>query len=648
MSHSNFVPVQVHISPSASRSASDTVGEEEQKTSESNVLAQVNSMRLMILQIQQQMAALSQTTTRRSIADTLQPAHGEKAGEYSASAAIQRPPVVAPPAQQRATELRRQSIGVPSIPTSYLLTPTPAATSTPAPRRASTAAVRMESLSEDTEEAETDEYEADATAAAATEATASTTAAVTDTTEDGMPPYDARLERVRKSITHIVKPFHGQSDMDKYTVLDWCEKIDTEFSVMMGTRQDGRLGIVRSLLAGAALKWMNRKLLELNKKALQGELSEVIEWETMRKPFIDAHLGVNTIETFKSQLRALRLNSAKTPTPVELNQEFDHLAALAYPDSRSDMRDTVLGDEYGRIIAFSDIVMFQQVTCNHNPTEVEQWKLHVSRRWAALRQVEAVRAMVKGQAGSGQGGGGGWKGWQNKAQSPASATAAAMAEVDGAGMEGEPHTEEGQAAEQLSAFSGAPRRTRRTRRWQRRQRSRSRWRRQAHERREEEAVRGAALLPLQGGRATQWRAVRSHQCHSSREKSRPASSHGGTCMASRFSQLSDHHSSHLRSDGWTDGVCGRSGCAEEYDSGEWTAGRSGVCRHADRHWSLVLLHPSQLCREAGAAAVGTEWANHRDTGRPADDSGYARGASEADACVRRGGGLLAAGAGWTE
>lgn len=453
MANSNFAPVQVLITPTASRVASESNGDDEQKVSEGDMLAQFNSMKQQMRQMQQHMAALSQTTTRRTIADTLQPAQGERPGDYSASAAIQRPPVIALPAQQRATELRRQSIGVPSNP--YLLTPAPAATATPAPRRASTA-VRMESLYEDTEETETDEYGAHtaAPATAATAATAVPTAAVASTTANGMPPRDPELEWVRKCMLHAIKPFHGQTDMDKYNVLDWCEQVDTSFSVQMGTRQEGRLGIVRTLLAGAALKWMNRKLLELNERAQKGELSEIIEWEAMRKPFIDAHLGVNTIETFKAQLRALRLGSAKTPTPVELNQEFDHLAGLAYPDSRSDMRDAVLGDEYGRIVAFSNLVMYKQVSFAHGPTDIEQWKLHLSRRWAAQKQVEAVEAMVQGRYGGGRGGGGGSSVAQYKAQTPASATAASMAEFDGAGMEGEPHTEEGQAGEQLAAFSG--------------------------------------------------------------------------------------------------------------------------------------------------------------------------------------------------
>jgi hypothetical protein len=284
----------------------------------------------------------------------------------------------------------------------------------------------------DTDEREDEEHAAAPAAAAA--------AAATVAYDDGMPVYDPRLARVRKAITSTIKPFHGQTELDKYNVLDWVEHLDTQFTVLMGTRQAGRLDIVRSVLAGGALKWMNRKVLELNDKARRGELSEDIEWEAMRKPFIDAHLGIHTIETFKAQLRALRLGATKTPTPVELNQEFDHLAGLAYPDRRSDMRDSVLGDEYGKIIAASNMTIYKSVAFNQNPSDVEEWKLCVSRRWAAGKHVEAVEAQVRGTFKTSGGGHGGRQGrWQDRMQAsdkPAASKIAAMQETDGAGQEG--------------------------------------------------------------------------------------------------------------------------------------------------------------------------------------------------------------------
>ncbi len=265
-----------------------------------------------------------------------------------------------------------------------------------------------------------------------------------------MPEYDPRLERVSKSISSIIKTFHGQAELDKYNVLEWVQMLDTQFSVRMGTRQAGRLSIVRSLLGGAANSWMNRKLTELTELDARGRLSEDIEWDTMKQPFIDAHLGIHTIETFKAQLRALRLGSTKTPSPVELNQQFDHLAGMAYPDRASGMRDTVLGDEYSRIIAHSSRPMHRAVMLNQQPTRIDEWKTAVSRRWTASQQVAAVEAQLGG-------GGGNRGGWQrgNTAQRTASVATAQLAEVEGllAGMEGEPLTEEGvdEPVQQLSA-----------------------------------------------------------------------------------------------------------------------------------------------------------------------------------------------------
>ena len=270
-------------------------------------------------------------------------------------------------------------------------------------------------------------------------------------------------------MTSIVRQFYGQTAKDTYTVFDWVEKVDTEFTIQMGGRQSGRLDIVRSLLAGTALKWMNRKLLELNEAVARGETDVEVEWEALRQPFIDAHLGINTIETFKAQLRALRFGgryNSTCPTPVELNKEFDHLAELAYPDRRSDMRDSVLGDEYGKIIAASNIELYRSVMLNQSPSRIDEWKKALSQRWAAQKNVEAIEAQLGGrreqpyeQPRGGGGGRGGWagRGSFNKGQpsKPHTATVNTASTSDsGDGMEGEQWTAEGETDEkQLSAAS---------------------------------------------------------------------------------------------------------------------------------------------------------------------------------------------------
>jgi hypothetical protein len=398
----------------------------ERRDSNSDILQQlmqaVQLQTQQMQQMQQQINVLNRSDSRRSISAALHTVHGEKVGEYSASAAVQRPPVLV--VQQRSTDVRRQSIGIPS--SSF----TPGPVATPAPRQPSTTASvrRMDSLYESTEE------DGQVEARDAAEATAVRDSDV----DDGLPVFDPRMVKVREAIVSIMKPFpfYGQTDTDKLNVLSWVEKIDTEFSIYMGTRQAGRLDIVRILLAGPALRWMNDTVTTLKKKADRGELDEVIEWETLRQAFIDQHLGVHTVETFKAQLRALRLGSTTTPSPVELNQEFDRIAAMAYPNHQSDMRGAVLGDEYGTIIASSNMTIYKSVAYNNHPSNLEEWKLHVSQRWAAGKNVEAVEARVRGpssgrgggRAGFGRGGGGGQK-------SPATVQVAAM--YDGAGPEGE-------------------------------------------------------------------------------------------------------------------------------------------------------------------------------------------------------------------
>ena len=381
--------------------------------------------------------------TRQSMAARVTMSPLVEEPSYSASAALPLPPIVQ--AAHRQSNPRRQSTGVPSS----AFTP-----STPAPQQS---AVKMADLDEGEDSGnENDAFDDEPVDAAVY---ARSAAAV----RDGMPAYDKRMAQVKKSITFIVKTFRGQTDKDTDNVIDWVEKLDTEFSIQMGGRQAGRLDIVRSLLGGSALKWMNRRLTELNEKVANGELdAEDVEWTTMRQPFIDAHLGINTIETFKAQLRALRLggeNNTKTPTPVEFNKEFDHLAELAYPDRRSEVMATVLGDEYGRLIQNSQFAIWESVTYNLFPSTIDQWKLVVNRRWTAgehVKAARAARAAVAAAAQKNQKGGGGYQyrsrggGAAGSAPAPNAAQAAGM--NGGARTEGEEQTgEDDSDSQQLTA-----------------------------------------------------------------------------------------------------------------------------------------------------------------------------------------------------
>jgi hypothetical protein len=304
-------------------------------------------------------------------------------GEYSAGAVLPLPPRV-PVASRRASH------GIPSTPAAYL-------PFTPAAQRA--AAEAKDS---------SDDEQGDAVLGV-------------QAREASMPVREKRMEQVKKSMLTSVKPFFGRTQQDTYTVIDWVEKVDTEFSINMGEREEGRMDVVRSLLAGQALKWANRRVAELN------ALGEDAEWRSIRASFINAHLGSSTIETFKAELRALRLGrgAGVCKNPSELNTQFDQLAELAYPmalgltDRRADAAmATVLGDEYRRIVADSVPAIWRNIERSAAPTTLDEWKVALARHWNAERTIQnmsqqlqpandqpAYRGAGTSRGGRGRGGG---------------------------------------------------------------------------------------------------------------------------------------------------------------------------------------------------------------------------------------------------
>ena len=287
-----------------------------------------------------------------------------------------------------------------------------------------------------------------------------------------LPRYSPAMERIRKAMTHTVKPFYGDSSKDKDTgnVVSWVEKVDTEFSIHMGEVQIGRLNIVRHLVAGSAMSWLNRRLDELAAEQRRpGAPVGDIEWATVKGEFINAHLGLNTIETFKAELRALRLGSEECPRPMELNRQFDRLAELAYPDRRLEGMQTVLGDEYKKIIAASrdDIGgqkgknIVSDLLRQGTGSTLEQWKLAVGRYWASWDEIDSIdRALGYGRYApqpqqSGQRGGGGQHksgrgGGHNRGRYAARVNGASSSDT----ADGEDEQAEGQPQARLNAAGG--------------------------------------------------------------------------------------------------------------------------------------------------------------------------------------------------
>ena len=136
-------PIQVSLTPPP-RAASESSSASNAAAADPNadMLALVAVMRQEMQDMRQQMAQMNRGNSRRSVSEALHTAHGEKGGEYSASASVQQPPVL---------QHRRESMGNPSsaFTPGTVATPRPAA----ARRYGAVVAPRMDSLDEGKEEA---------------------------------------------------------------------------------------------------------------------------------------------------------------------------------------------------------------------------------------------------------------------------------------------------------------------------------------------------------------------------------------------------------------------------------------------------------------------------------------------------------------
>ena len=356
------------------------------------------SMALVIAQMQQQLqqqqqtqqrivqelAQINQSRAREQFAPARSPATPAVSASpgpthYSASASLPIPPIVGQPRRQ---SLRRQSHLVQAA-----QTPLPTQAARAAPQEDGDFLPEYDTLLHDEQEASHEQQQA----------------------RSARPDvHDAQWRSCNAAVAKIMKPFYGQASRDADNVIDWVENIDTQFSIRLQDRQDGRLDLVRSMLAGTALKWMNREVAKMNAQLQRGELSAPIEWDVLRKPFIDAHLGVNTVETFKAQLRALHLGSKQTPSPVEFDKEFDHLAELAYPDRTGEAMDQVLGDEYATIIRNSNRPLWRKLVERVDSNDLSEWRKRLAWMWSVqktldLQDAQDARAAARSSTAKPQG-----------------------------------------------------------------------------------------------------------------------------------------------------------------------------------------------------------------------------------------------------
>ena len=197
-----------------------------------------------------------------------------------------------------------------------------------------------------------------------------------------------------------VEPFHADTELDKKTtVIDFVEKIETVMGDCL-LPQRCRLAMVRWFLRDGALVWLNLRLSELAAKATKEgrDLSrQPIDWDAdMRRPFIQAHMGTDTVELWLAKLSALRVGKGKScKDPIELDSKFDAIARPIYPRHTvsDDRTDYLLVTKYKEILIHSQPDMYKQIAFTRRRDELmslRDWKEAFAHVWTTQQEISAA------------------------------------------------------------------------------------------------------------------------------------------------------------------------------------------------------------------------------------------------------------------
>ena len=111
-------------------------------------------------------------------------------------------------------------------------------------------------------------------------------------------------------------------------MMDFVEKVESAMSDVFGrpatasTDDCAHVLPEREHCAGSTGRW----------RSASGTARPAPDWDNdIRKAFIEAHVGTDTVEMWLSKLGALRLGAETTKTPIELDNQFDTIARHIYP-----------------------------------------------------------------------------------------------------------------------------------------------------------------------------------------------------------------------------------------------------------------------------------------------------------------------------
>lgn len=299
----------------------------------------------------------------------------------------------------------------------------------------------------------------------------------------GQQPYNADSPRVGveglqfKDIVNMVPkhviPFYANTTMDKdRTVLMFVLNVESVMgNLLMDNRSQYRLMLVQLCLRDGALAWMERKLYELTEADTKRDFNaKPLNWDDdLRRPFIQAHLGSNTPQLWLAKLKTLVLGDDVTPTPIELDNQFDTIAQHVFPmriagDERSEL---LLATYYGEIVSNSHKWLYTNIVRGNGiPATLRKWKEALANAWNAEAHIRALvpqRLPAKPviaddrRANNNSRGRGGHAAAGRGTPTDKRHAINALNANDGAGKEGEQDTEDDTGNEQLSAAAGGKR-----------------------------------------------------------------------------------------------------------------------------------------------------------------------------------------------
>jgi hypothetical protein len=285
------------------------------------------------------------------------------------------------------------------------------------------------------------------------------------------------FNNVLAQVSRFVKPFYGDSNKDKdRTVVQFVQNVESVMATLLvDPRSRWRLSLVTMVLQDGALEWMQRKNQDISDSAarLGIDAGPLLVWDgEIRRAFIQQHLGTDTAELWLSKLEMLVLGSEKTPTPIELDSQFDAIARHVYPTmpADDDENEMLLWTRYKSIISRSKPRLYENIVRSSNrPNTLKGWKAALSSQWLGEEEIKAERqknAAVSNSSSSGwygSRGGGRGRGGQYGANRGGgetrtqTATVNAMSNDDSgaAGMEGESFTNEGENDEPQGRLNAA-------------------------------------------------------------------------------------------------------------------------------------------------------------------------------------------------